>query len=269
MRRMRPTILLLELMALTLFLASPIYFLPRVSLVEGATPPIAAFTYFPCVLCAVPGDLVSFNANGSMSSPASILNYTWNFGDGSPPVTTGTPVTSHDYFGSPGQWLVTLTVEDSNGLTDTIFQRVLFYVYPEFDFHPTKPLAGELVSFNASASISYQINNTITSYDWTFGDRTTGRGMLIDHSYSAPGPYRVLLTLQTASGNPSISKTIVVGNIGSVGGRALAVDELGLIFPYIWLAIIVAAVAISSSFFGKKLRRSNDPEGPYPVLSAK
>lgn len=249
---MRSSILLLLFTVVVLFLASPFNSLPHVSFGEGSKPPIAAFTYFPCAPCAVPGDLVSFNASSSISSPASILNYTWNFGDNSTPVTTGIPTTSHDYFGNPSQWLVTLTIEDANGLTDTISQQVLFYVYPHFDFHPTKALAGEPVSFDASASISYQTNETIAGYNWNFGDGTIGRGVLITHAYSTPGAYRVLLTLQTTSGNPSISKTIIVTGIGSVGGQTLAVDKLGLVIPYIGLAIVIAFLALSSRFLRKK-----------------
>ena len=249
---MKSLLLLLPFISLALFSAFPFSGLPQVSSAQGSTSPTAAFTYFPCVPCAVPGDLVTFYGNWSRATSTNILNYTWSFGDGSPVVTTSNPMTSHDYFGIPSHWLVTLTVKDANGLSDTITQHVLFFVYPRFDFRPAKPFAGYPVDFNASAIISYQTNNTITGYDWSLGDGTTGSGVVISHSYSSPGLYRVLLTLRTPSGDSSISKTILVNSVGSVGGQIIPVDQMSLILPYIGLATVIVAVTITTSYRRKK-----------------
>ncbi len=177
---------------------------------NGASNPLAAFTYESCVACVPPGDVVSFNGNWSSSS-SSVVSYVWDFGDGSPPVKTSSPMTTHLYGGTTAKWQVTLTVQDSTGLTDTTSQLVLFETVPRYTFQPTNPVVGQQVTFNASDSISYNSTNPIKGYDWSFGDGTSGTGAIITHSYSAESSYRIVLTLLTSYGNPSVSKTLTVG----------------------------------------------------------
>ena len=181
---------------------------------NGASNPLAAFIYESCVACVPPGDVVSFNGNWSTSG-ASIVSYVWDFGDGSPPVKTSSPMTTHLYGGAPAKWQVTLTVQDSAGLTDTTSQLVLFETVPRYTFQPTNPVVGQQVTFNASDSISYNSTNPIKEYDWSFGDGTSGTGAIITHSYSAESSYRIVLTLLTSYGNPSVSKTLTVGQSNS------------------------------------------------------
>src|SRR5256884_726870 len=181
---------------------------------NGASNPLAAFTYESCVACVPPGDVVSFNGNWSTSS-SSIVSYVWDFGDGSPLVKTSSPMTTHLYGGTTAKWQVTLTVQDSAGLTDTTSQLVLFETVPRYTFQPTNPVVGQQVTFNASDSISYNSTNPIKEYDWSFGDGTSGTGAIITHSYSAESSYRIVLTLLTSYGNPSVSKTLTVGQSNS------------------------------------------------------
>src|SRR2546428_2758324 len=181
---------------------------------NGASHPLAAFTYESCVACVPPGDVVSFNGNWSTSS-SSIVSYVWDFGDGSPPVKSSSPMTTHLYGGTPAKWQVTLKVQDSAGLTDTTSQLVLFETVPRYGFQPTSPVVGQQVKFNSSDSISYNSTNPIKEYDWSFGDGTSGTGAIITHSYSAESSYRIVLTLLTSYGNPSVSKTLTVGQSNS------------------------------------------------------
>ncbi len=174
--------------------------------------PTAAFTYNPCVMCLVIGDLVFFNASWSASPFGTITLYTWNFGDGSPPLNTTNPSINHDYPGQPAQWKATLTVTDNHGQTDTLTQLVMFDIHPFFSLHPTRPLVGQPVIFNATDSISYNTNNPIKTYLWTFGDETNATGVIVKHAYVTPGIYRVALTLVTSNGNPQISETVRVGH---------------------------------------------------------
>src|SRR5256712_2546159 len=181
---------------------------------NGASNPLAAFTYESCVACVPPGDVVSFNGNWSTSG-ASIVSYVWDFGDGSPPVKSSSPMTTHLYGGTPAKWQVTLKVQDSAGLTDTTSQLVLFETVPRYSFQPTSPVVRQQVKFNSSDSISYNSTNPIKEYDWSFGDGTSGTGAIITHSYPAEFSYRVVLTLLTSYGNPSVSKTLTVGQSNS------------------------------------------------------
>lgn len=246
MRRMKSLLLLLCIFSV-LLPAAHMNELSNIVLASTPSFPLAAFTYFPCVMCAVPGDLVMFQGNWSLGTSGKVVNYTWDFGDGNLASMT-TPFVSHDYYGYPGQWVVTLTVEDSNGFTDSVRQLVLFDVIPRFTFTPAFPLVGQQVSFNASQSISYNQTAPIVGYFWSFGDGTSGTGEVVSHSYSASGPHRVALTLETASGNPSISKTLTVGQVSSVGGQALPSDTLNLLLPFI-ATLSILTVAILSAFY--------------------
>src|SRR5437879_9739946 len=150
---------------------------------NGASNPLAAFTYESCVACVPPGDVVSFNGNWSTSS-SSIVSYVWDFGDGSPPVKTASPTTTHLYGGSPAKWQVTLTVQDSAGLTDTTSQLVLFETVPRYSFQPTNPVVDQQVTFNASDSITYNSTDPIKGHDWSLRDGTSGTAAILPHSHS-------------------------------------------------------------------------------------
>ena len=81
--------------------------------VGGTVSPTADFTSSPSPSTA--GSAVAFNASLSQpSTGATIVSYQWDFGDGSAPITTGTPNTSKTY-AVAGGYTVTLTVTDSTG----------------------------------------------------------------------------------------------------------------------------------------------------------
>lgn len=79
--------------------------------------PTAVFVFSPTAPRV--GQAVNFNAAQSRPpAGASIVSYTWNFGDGTPPRVTGDPATAKAY-GAAGTYQVTLTVTDSLGHTAT------------------------------------------------------------------------------------------------------------------------------------------------------
>jgi PKD repeat protein len=186
---------------------------PRFATAGANSRILAAFTYDPCVMCAVPGDAVFFNANTSISTGESISSYTWNFGDGSPLVKTNSSQQTHVYFFNLtlGKWLVTLTVQDHLGSSDSVSQLVEFNVAPSFTIQPSSPPVGWPTTFNASATKIYQGTTTqAPEFQWTFGDGTNGTGIVATHRYQAPGLYRSSLTVTTAQGSPRISKVLIV-----------------------------------------------------------
>jgi YVTN family beta-propeller protein len=83
--------------------------------------PTASFTWTssPSGLTAASvGGPTSFDASASTSPSGTIASYTWNFGDGTPVVTTTSPTITHTY-GAAGTYAVTLTVTNSNGTSTT------------------------------------------------------------------------------------------------------------------------------------------------------
>ena len=82
----------------------------------------------------------------------------------------------------------------------------------QFSFVPESPLAFTDVRFDASASTA-GLGAIITSYQWDFGDGSTGTGVTATHRYSATGPFVVKLTVTDSNGLSDISdpQTITIG----------------------------------------------------------
>ena len=78
-----------------------------------------------------------------------------------------------------------------------------------FTFSPVQPEVGELVRFDASSS--YDPDGTITSYQWDFGDGSTGSGVTVQYTYQQEGTFTVTLTVTDDDGaTDSTSKEITV-----------------------------------------------------------
>jgi PKD repeat protein len=90
------------------------------SVVVAAHPLVAAFPLNPPNPAV--GQAVAFDASGSSDTDGTVTGYSWDFGDGAIDTTTGaTP--SHSYATS-GTKVVTLTVTDDHGRSDTITHDV-------------------------------------------------------------------------------------------------------------------------------------------------
>jgi len=62
-----------------------------------------------------------------------------------------------------------------------------------FSASTTTPSVGDTVTFNASAS--HDPDGTIESWNWNFGDGTTGTGEIVNHTYTTAGNFTVTLTV--------------------------------------------------------------------------
>jgi YVTN family beta-propeller protein len=79
--------------------------------------PLAQYTVIPQTV----GLPTIFDASSSVSPTGTIVNYFWNFGDGSPTVSTTNPIVTHVYQ-VPGNFFATLIVTNSAGTsTNQIF----------------------------------------------------------------------------------------------------------------------------------------------------
>jgi len=72
---------------------------------------------------------------------------------------------------------------------------------------PYKGVRGEPVEFNAQGSSDP--TGWIVSWDWNFGDDSTGSGETVDHVYSAEGLYKVTLTVTDNEGYTDTSEATV------------------------------------------------------------
>jgi hypothetical protein len=83
---------------------------------------------------------------------------------------------------------------------------------------------------NMSASASVDLNGTIASYAWTFGDGSNGTGVTTSHTYAQDGDYKVTLKVTDNDGlTDVVTSTVHVNNVapvvGAVAGASLLVGE--------------------------------------------
>ena len=65
-------------------------------------------------------------------------------------------------------------------------------------------------TFNAAASAA-QLGRTITSYEWDFGDGTTGTNVSTAKAYAVAGQYTVTLKITDSAGQTgTVSRTVTV-----------------------------------------------------------
>ena len=153
------------------------------------------------------GDVVSFSGASSTDTGSTITGYAWNFGDGA---TSTLQNPTHAYT-TPGVYTVSLTITDVTLNTSTTTQSVTIHGLPTAAFSVTtaRPTAGSPVSFNGSASS--EPFGPIASYQWNFGDGSSGSGATPSHSYAQAGTYTAKLTVTDASSNTaSTTRTVVV-----------------------------------------------------------
>lgn len=150
-----------------------------------------------------------------------ITSYRWTFGDGTSQTTTSATV-AHTY-ASSGSFIATLSVLDSRGNASGVYARTIRVRKPQqvttgppvgqFDYSPAAPSAGQLVSFDGSASNGGGLS--IRRYLWSFGDGQAARtrSPFVAHAYSLVGTYSVELVVKTSQGTYSapVTKEVVVG----------------------------------------------------------
>ena len=157
--------------------------------------PIPVFTFVPTTPAAFTD--VRFDASASTAGLGAVITtYVWDFGDG----TSGTGVRPTHQYKAIGNYLVTLTVTDSNGRSSQSAPQTVTVTAGDpptatFVFSPTSPVAGQTVFFNATQSTA-GTNHRIVRYQWSWGDgKPNSSGSTPSHVFDAPGTYVVVLTV--------------------------------------------------------------------------
>ncbi len=152
---------------------------------------------------------ITFSGSVSSDPDDDPLTYKWNFGDGS----TGAGVSPTHTYTAGGTYIVTLVVNDgkADSTPDTTSATITEVNDPPVaDAGPDQSaLVGENVTFDGSASYDPDSDGSIISYDWDFGDQTTGSGVTTTHAYSAAGTYTVTLTVTDNDDSTATDTTIV------------------------------------------------------------
>ncbi|MDW3212833.1 MAG: PKD domain-containing protein [Ilumatobacteraceae bacterium] len=141
-------------------------------------------------------NVCEFDGTGSSDVDGTIVSYLWFFGDGE----TGTGSSPSHTYEAGGSYTVTLTVTDDEGATGTT-DAVADPTDPS-NAAPTASAAGSCTAnvceFDGTGSSD--VDGTIVSYLWDFGDGETGSGPSPSHSYGTGGEYTVTLTVTDDDG---------------------------------------------------------------------
>lgn len=178
----------------------------------GASPLRPEFT----VPTATVGNSAVFQAtvvdSAGADATSQVVSYAWSFGDGGS--ASGRTVT-HTYT-SPGSFPVTLTITDTLGRTQRVSHTVTTgqgqLPTASFVVSPTSPGVHQTVNFNGAGSTA-EAGHSIVSYEWNFGDGTTGGGQTASHAYDTAGSYTATLQVTDDAGRRSAiaSQSINVG----------------------------------------------------------
>lgn len=149
---------------------------------------------------ASPSGQVYFN--GWNNGGGTVNTWTWYFGDG----TSDTSQFPFHQYNSPGTYTVCLYIQGPN-CADSTCSTVTIQAAQTCDAQ---------FSYQTSSNgdvYFYGYNNgggAITSYQWNFGDGTTGNSQSPMHQYAQSGTYTVCLTIMGSGCVDSICSTVVV-----------------------------------------------------------
>jgi len=167
---------------------------------------------FPNVICA--GDAVQFNSD--LSSPLTgtpIVSYSWNFGDPASPSNTSTDKNPTHQFSGAGSYIVSLTVTNQAGCsnTKTLTNPLIVSPHPDIDFTEVQGVSAYIQVFTAQINLLQNVGNNVF---WEFGDGTNGYGSPITHAYPGPGSYTARCTAidMTTGCSSFVEHTVTLGS---------------------------------------------------------
>ncbi len=154
---------------------------------------------------------ITFDGSGSSDSEGAIATYSWSFGDGA----TATGINAVYTYSTPGSYTASLTVTDSQNVSDSITTPVIIT-------EPTTPneppvaavtaseIAGSIpleVTFSGASSSDPE--DEAISYSWNFGDGSTAQGVSAVHTFTTVGAFTVSLTVTDDGGASSTTTTTI------------------------------------------------------------
>ena len=144
------------------------------------------------------GESVDFSATVE-GDPGETHTFLWNFGDGD--ISTDENP-SHAY-ATAGDKTVSLTVSDPSDPPETTTVTLELHVnappVAEFTASPTVPLIGQPVTL--SSTVTDPDAGDAHTFEWDFGDGTSGTGANPSHPYATAGNKTVTLTVTDAAGD--------------------------------------------------------------------
>jgi large repetitive protein len=141
---------------------------------------------------AAPGDQLVLNASNTNDPDSKNLSFHWSLSNGSKYEGKEAKFT----FDAPGDYKVTLTVDDGEGVENSIqsIRKSIHINAPPVPLitavdHSTS--ARQLIS----AEKSHDADQKALQYSWDLGDGSTGSGKSIEHVFQKSGRYTITLTV--------------------------------------------------------------------------
>ena len=191
------------------------------------------------------GTPVALDGSGSTDPDGAIMAYDWDLGDG----TAGSGMMLNHAYAMPGTYNITLTVTDDSGAIDSATTSVAIDAAnqpPTANVNgPYSGMVNVAVAFDGTGSTD--LDGSISSYAWDFGDGSTGTGSAPTHAYVAEGTYNVALTVTDDGGLTDAAMTTAA--IGTVANQPPVANANG---PY--AGTVGLPVAFDST-------GSDDPDG--------
>lgn len=172
--------------------------LTKLNYITTSTGVHAGFTYSAPTSCSVPQTINFTNT----STGTGILNYSWNFGDG----TNSTLQNPSHTYTINGSYNVQLIVANATGCSDTLLMQNIINLgvnNPDFNL----PATGCVKEAIKLTNLSTPVPNSVV---WTFGDGTTSTQINPLKSFNAPGTYTVKMVAQLGPCKDSITKSITI-----------------------------------------------------------
>jgi PKD repeat protein len=176
----------------------------------------------------------------STPGSATITGRSWTFGDG----TSSTAASGTHSYAAAGTYTVTLTVADSNGLSDAEAMSVTVAAPP--------PNVAPVAAFDSSCSDltcmftdrSTDTDGHVVSWAWSFGSAGTATSSSLAVKFPSPGTYPVSLTVIDDDGASSSASASVDVRAAIHAALLTATKETGggRSTPAWWKASVTAAV---------------------------
>ncbi len=198
----------------------------------------------PATGCSVPKTFSLTNTSTGATS------YNWAFGDGG--TSTGNnPSKTYTAFGT---YNIVLTATSAQGCTASSAPATVTLEPPTLSVAIAYP-AGACVPAAVAFTNSFSAVDAGTTYNWNFGDGSTGTGATPSHTYVATGSYTVTLTA-TAAGGCTATTTAIV-NVGTKPASAFTALPL--------TACTDVPVAFSNTSVGATTYLWDLGDGSYPT----
>ncbi|EGV31925.1 PKD domain containing protein [Thiorhodococcus drewsii AZ1] len=163
--------------------------------------PLPAFEVRPEIAC--PTRELVLDASGSSDPDGALTAWRWDLGDGAG--AEGAEI--HHAYAEPGRYWVVLQVSDDSGAGNalaTLGREVRVNQAPVARLdRPLRGCPGESIRFSGLGSSD--ADGRIAAYRWSFGDGAEAEGAEVEHVYSDPGRYALVLRVEDDSGSDCAS----------------------------------------------------------------